>query len=234
MLYRLVIDALGQTAHPTAGEALQGLRRFYSGMSLQQPTFARIAAAQAQVAAKSGDVQSLAAELFDAPDHRLRIAAATALGTVGGNEAVQALITALADPWEDVRNAAAEALGQIGSEALPAVLDAFCNGHNHREREYSAMIERAGMSDVWGADRQEKFVRRHAAVALGEIGGEAATTALIAALYGSYTWVKPDSAKALAKIGGTRAIGGLRDALPGADPFMQVEISRALEAAQRE
>jgi HEAT repeat protein len=77
-----------------------------------------------------GDVQGLSrAFRYDQtrPGVRARVAAAKALGEIGGKEALPPLITALHrwDEQPEVRRAAAEALGRIGdAEAVAALLNA--------------------------------------------------------------------------------------------------------------
>jgi HEAT repeat protein len=75
------------------------------------------------------------------PDWRVRAAAAKALGRIEGPGAVPDLIEALADDEQEVRNAAAEALGDIGPaarEALPKLRQCL-QPLNGRESAYQAI-----------------------------------------------------------------------------------------------
>ncbi|WP_220680767.1 HEAT repeat domain-containing protein [Methanofollis formosanus] len=108
-------------------------------------------------------------------DPRVRYLAATALGESGDAEAVGPLKEALTDPDEGVRWAALEALGKIGTPALPVLTGLL------------------GAEDVdlrWGA-----------AVALGEVGDAAAVGPLGEALGDPDRYVRTRAALALAAIG---------------------------------
>ena len=93
-----------------------------------------------------------------------------ALGKLGDPQAVPPLIKALGDDWDDVRRAAAEALGRIGAPAVPPLIQAL------------------GDSD--------RDVRAVSAEALGKLGDPRAVPALIQALGDSDRDVRRAAAEA--------------------------------------
>ncbi|MDB9307413.1 HEAT repeat domain-containing protein, partial [Aphanizomenon sp. CS-733/32] len=109
-------------------------------------------------------VSHLQADLNHA-DKYVRSSAAFALGKIGSDKAVDALITALNHAESDVRSRAAEALGKIGSDKA---VDALITALNDAE---------------W-------YVRSIAAEALGKIGSDKAVDALITALNDAERYVR--------------------------------------------
>ena len=109
----------------------------------------------------------------------VRMGAAIGLGGIGpkAREAIPVLADALEGPNEDhnVQYRAAEALGKMGPEAIPALVKAIQN--------------------------TQYFVRRMSARALGEIGGADVVPALIKALQDDDRNVRVISVQALGKIG---------------------------------
>ncbi|MBE0415655.1 MAG: HEAT repeat domain-containing protein [Dehalococcoidia bacterium] len=106
----------------------------------------------------------------------VRSAAADALGMIGDEAAVPALIDALKDEFSVVRTDAAFALGRLGAAAVPALIEAL--------------------------KEEEERMRAEAAFALGEIGRDAksAVLALIEALNDEKEDVRREAAWALEKI----------------------------------
>jgi HEAT repeat protein len=113
---------------------------------------------------RSGDaraVRPLIAALADA-DERVRCRIVTALGELGGSRALPFLIASLTcDESEDVRWAAADALGEIGPDAVAPLLEAL-EGEGDEARGWIALaldalgtpaIER-GIADTLGSDRR--------------------------------------------------------------------------------
>lgn len=181
-----------------------------------------------------GDIASLTRALLRSVDPEARGGAAAAFGMVGGREAIEALITALGDPWESVREAAAGALARLGSDALPALLEALRSGHHHNEDAYTELMRRASIpTRLWGDQRQVHWVQECAAEALGKMRDERAVDGLSTALNGEYSeWVRPSAAKALGAIGGPRAIDALRRAPRDVHPVVREAIAKALDAAE--
>ncbi len=85
-------------------------------MNQHDPITLQPSAAENVVALKADVVTALAGLLGQAPDV-VRCAAARALGVLGSEAAVEALVAALLDEDEDVRTDAAGALARLGSPA---------------------------------------------------------------------------------------------------------------------
>jgi HEAT repeat protein len=115
----------------------------------------------------------------------IRSAAADALGEIGGQTAVGALLAALDDPQAEVRAAAVRSLGAL---ADPIAAD--------------------GLAHLLAKDPQEE-VRCEAADALGRLGQRSAVGALIEALKDRGPGVRAKAAEALGALGDPRATGGL-------------------------
>ncbi|MBD2514033.1 HEAT repeat domain-containing protein, partial [Nostoc sp. FACHB-973] len=106
---------------------------------------------------------------------------AEALGKIGNQQAVSALINALQDEDSSVRSIAAEALGKIGNQqAVSALINALQD--------------------------EDSSVRSIAAEALGKIGNQQAVSALINALQDEDSSVRSIAAEALGKIAGSEVL----------------------------
>lgn len=138
----------------------------------------------------------------------VRIGAAVGLGGIGlkAREAIPLLADALESPHEDhnVQYRAADALGKMGHEAIPALVKALQN--------------------------TQYFVRRMSARALGEIGGADVVPALIKALQDDDRSVRVISVQALGKIGpdAKEAIPALKKALQDGHYPVRWNATRAL------
>jgi len=105
-------------------------------------------------------------------DEELREAAARALGQIGGERAVAGLVKALHDKSDDVRGAAAEALGEDGQKAVEALLGALKDKQDGVRLKAANALGRLG-DDVLSAglvkalSREDDFVRRKAAEVVG-------------------------------------------------------------------
>jgi HEAT repeat protein len=138
----------------------------------------------------------------------VRMGAAIGLGGIGlkAKEAIPALAETLQSQNEDhnVKREAAEALGKMGPEAVPALTKAL--QHN------------------------QYFVRRIAARALGEAGGAGAVPALIKALQDTDRSVRVISVKSLGRIGSDaeEAIPALTRALEDERYDVRTSATRAL------
>src|SRR5665647_2107865 len=149
---------------------------------------------------RARDVESLTKVLQFSTKWRARSDAAVALGKLGDRRATDALIAALRDRDETVRQMAAEALGNA-AEAL---------GHIGDARAVEPLMRL--LDDVDG------FVRGNAAEALGHIGDARAVSRLVAALAGDAIFEKV--AEALARIG-EPAVGPLIALLGNDDERMR-------------
>lgn len=149
---------------------------------LQSPdAAARISAVQRLGALRDrAAAPSLAAALGD-KDREVRVAAALALAACGTRDSLPALLDALGDGDSAVASAAAVALENLTGHARP-----FSAAASRNERVRSAAGWREWLAaNPWPALEQTLIAqlgsaatRRRAAVALGHIGGEAASVAL--------------------------------------------------------
>ena len=153
------------------------------------------------------------------PDRRVRRSAVEALVT-RGSQVLETLFELLQDTDSQVRYAAAEALGRIGStRAVPALCAAL--GDADHEVRMGAVLALRALRD-WRAVEPlvatlrdpDEWVGDAAAEALGQLGDPRAVPGLIAALDGP--WMRRYSATvALGELGDPRAaealIGVLRD-----------------------
>ncbi|MFO0935601.1 MAG: HEAT repeat domain-containing protein [Gemmataceae bacterium] len=130
--------------------------------------------------------------------HRLsttRVAAVKALGKLGwlSGDTINPLYQSLSDESDDVREAAAQVIGQLGPNAIPF------------------MIRMLGNKD--------KYVRRHAVWALGKLGPKAvpAIGALCQSLKDADPRTATGAAQAIGEMGvdGTPAVSELADAMRG-------------------
>jgi HEAT repeat protein len=140
------------------------------------------------------------------PDPTARSRAASELGRIGGEEAVEALIHALRDPVKEVRASAGAALASIGIPALGALIGVLSDGN-------------------W-------VVRYRAAEALGGIRDSRSVTALIHSLCDGKDHVRYMAAKGLGKLGEKRARRPLTAALSDENPFVRRAAQEALAALQ--
>ncbi|MBC7172003.1 MAG: HEAT repeat domain-containing protein, partial [Polyangiaceae bacterium] len=133
------------------------------------------------------------------------------------------LFDRLATKDEDAAEAAERALARLGSEAIDPSLERFPQARPPARARICRLVGR--LAQTCPADRerllgfltatlddQDKKSRRHAALALGKLGGTQAADALLAALDKS-THSSPDEQRslveALGKVGGSRALGPL-------------------------
>ena len=143
---------------------------------------------------------------FSGVSYRVRPAAAKALVSIGV-PAVQPLIAALGDGDEDVRRAAAGALGQIGDpravEPLIAALRDKNSDVRRRAAEALGKLRDARAVDplIAALKDQNMYACKAAAGALGQIGDPRAVEPLIAALSNENGDVRKAAAGALVKIG---------------------------------
>jgi HEAT repeat protein len=152
----------------------------------------------------TGILRAAMETLSSHPDPAARARAASELGRIGGEEAVDALIGALRDPVKEVRASASGALASIGFPALGALTGVLADGN-------------------W-------VVRYRAAEALGGIRDSRSVTALIHALCDGRDHVRYMAAKGLGKLGETRARRPLTAALSDENPFVRRAAEEALAA----
>jgi ubiquinone biosynthesis protein UbiJ len=166
--------------------------------------------AQARSEARDALALGTAARLGSDNSSSIRRDAAAALGNIGSERAVDALLkTLLEDQDSYVRGSAAAALGSIGSErAVNALLKALLDDQGFVVRESAASaLGRIGSERAVNAlinallETQESDVQRSAAEALGNIGSERAVNALLNALLEDQeSYIRRSPAKALGAI----------------------------------
>lgn len=139
-------------------------------------------------------------------DAEVRAAAARALGRIGDESSVAALVGAIEDRDPDVRREVVFALGQLGK---PEALDA---------------LKRVAASNA-AADE-----RREAVLALGKVTGKSASSAILPFLADPNPAVRGDAALALARTADSLAASDLKPLLADADATVR---ARAAWAAGR-
>jgi HEAT repeat protein len=146
----------------------------------------------------------------------VRREAAHALGEARSRAAVQPLIQLLTlDKEISVRTAAAIALGRIKDEAAVVPLANVLTGSSSGKKSKA---------------RENEFVLRSAAQALGEIRSRAGVPALIAALTDEKNEieVRRAAAEALGTIGDSTAAPALKAAIDSSDPYLSQAARTAL------
>jgi ankyrin repeat protein/HEAT repeat protein len=152
-----------------------------------------------------------------------------ALGGIGGDRALALVTKGVGDPDEAVRREAARALGMLGGQGARVILLQAV------ETEESPAVREADFSSLgrlWGQEDpgyfQEKLEGRDdsgAALALGEVGGEAARAILEAAARDPQKRVRKSAAAALGMIADPRSLPVLAAALR--DPELTVRSAAA-------
>jgi|GEM_PF-429122 len=134
-----------------------------------------------------GDVEGLIKALGYEKNPHVREHAASALGKIGDERAVEPLIKRLADGDRGVQWSAKSALGNMGNSTVEPLIEALKD--------------------------ENEGVRRGATSALGKIGDERAVEPLIEALKDENEEVRGGAALALGKFGDERAVEPLIEAL---------------------
>jgi HEAT repeat protein len=168
------------------------------------------------VATLLGDTLKLSNNKYHKEIEQLRIAAAGALGHIGGTDAVHYLSAAANnDRNTDVRLKAVEALGRIGTPGTVKPLGKVLNNDDQdvNVRRLAAKVlgkinsKEAAAPLIEVLKNWDYQVRRYAAQALGNIKDEQAIAPLIAALTGDkHRDVRHDAAQALIKINCKKAV----------------------------
>lgn len=174
----------------------------------------RATAARAVLSLTDDEAANLLLPLLQDKDEFVRRETAFALGSTRSRSALPSLIAALEkDKEASVRSAAAVALGLIGDES--AVLP-LTQTFTRRVKVSSGFLRRKKQQP------ENEFVRRAAALSLGQIRSRAAVPALIAVLSDEKSGddVRREAARALGLIGDPAAISALRAALASSDPYL--------------
>jgi HEAT repeat protein/energy-coupling factor transporter ATP-binding protein EcfA2 len=159
---------------------------------------------------------------------------ADALGDIGSESAILALLKLLENINSDVRGRAADALGDIGSEsAIPALLKLLKDSDSDvRWRAADALGDIGSESAIPALlkllEHTNSDVRWSAAFALGKIGSESTIPALLKLLEHTNSDVSWRAADALGKIGSESAIPGLLKLLKDSDSDVRKRTAIAL------
>lgn len=191
--------------------ALRDGRGFVRGNAARWLGLSEAARVDSRVAARV--VDRLGPALRDA-DAAVRASAATALGGLGGEEAVRLVVGALADPVGAVREASIEALHGLGPEVLGAVLEAVhaaappvvarvFAGVRELVALHGAGAVQALADALRGGRELTALGREAACLALGDLGpaAEDAAPALLGALDDPNEDVRAAAALALGFLG---------------------------------
>jgi HEAT repeat protein len=172
--------------------------------------------------------------LLTSDEQGVRMRAASALGRIGSERAVEVLLAAMRDPDSWVRGSVAEALGQIGSErAAETLLVALQDWKTDVPRDAAEALGRIGSERVVEAlvallQDQNSFVRRYAALGLGWTGSEQAERALLIALHDKDHAVRVDATFALGLIGSEQATEVLLSILLDRSSWERADAAKAL------
>lgn len=180
-----------------------------------------------------GDIRGLTAALRYREDVDVRKSAAKALGELGDQKAVEALIKALEDEVNSVRLSVISALGLLKDErAIKPLIAILKNRKEHPSWQWEAAKSLAQIGTpalsplVEALQHSDASVRLKAAASLGWIGDVAAIKALITALDDKDDVVRRNAGDALVKIG-TASIKSLVAVMSG----KQVEARRGAAVA---
>jgi HEAT repeat protein/Cdc6-like AAA superfamily ATPase len=166
--------------------------------------------------------ESLIAALGDA-DEAVGQEATKALATIGA-PAVGSLIMALTDTRPGMRDGAVEALGQVGKPATEGLLQALGDERRALRQGAAQALQKLGPGDkevmeglIAYLEHKKWEVRGAAVEVLGQIGGESALGALIAALEDENRIVHRKAAEALHTSWGDKVVPRLKEALHEAE-----------------
>ncbi|MGD1996106.1 MAG: HEAT repeat domain-containing protein [Anaerolineae bacterium] len=168
-------------------------------------------------------------------ERRGRKPAARALGEIGDERAVEPLIDILTSyRYSDVRQAAAQALIEIGAPAVESLIATLKrNDKDARTAAMAALIEISGPAVeplIAALEKGSTRVRKFAATTLSEIGDERALEALISTLGDRKASVRGHAARGLGKIRDERATRHLVACLQDEQEGVQAAAADALDA----
>lgn len=153
-------------------------------------------------------------DLLDEAGDTVRLNAINVLREIGNPRAVEPLLRCLYDEDDDIRGAAAVALGHLGRTATRALVSAL---RDTRWRVRASATTALGLMSerhtiyplIAALHDPYPQVRAGAARALGQLCDERAVDSLLKALRDSETLVRSQAAIALGRIGAQRAFGPL-------------------------
>ena len=192
------------------------------------------ATAMGDVAVRRGDEETLIAALREDGLWRIRRLAVGALGRLGGEAAVGAVVQSLHDPDWRVRERAAEILSSVGSRGAARALIGALRDEEWRVRQAAisgviGMRRDAAVTSLIDALQDREWrIRLMAARALGEMGDRRAVPALEAALRDPEFGVRYHALVALEQLDDPRAIGPVIASLSDSDAQFRLRASAAL------
>ncbi len=185
----------------------------------------QVRAGAARVLATSGQPKAVPA-LVDALDHPVgeeRPAVIEALAGIGGQDAVDALISALKNQHIRLKQTREKSTAAVAADEYRALAAAL------------GKCGPAGLNPLIGLlGSEDKDVRRWAARALGLLGDTAALSPLVDRLQDPRSEVKQEAARALGALGDRRALQPLTKVLAGRDPEVRSAAAEALGGLRAE
>lgn len=188
----------------------------------------RATAAHALGGLPATEVVAALTPLLNDKSEFVRQEVAYALGETRDRSAVEPLIASLSsDKKNSVRGAAAVALGQIAEPSAVVSLAAILNR--------DALPAKPGKDKKSGGRKENEFVLRAAARALGQIGSRAGVPALIGTLLDEKNAddLRREAAQALGLIGDPSSESALRAVLSAHDPHLSRAAQEALRRIQK-
>lgn len=188
----------------------------------------RATAAHAVLGLPATEVVAALVPLLNDKSEFVRQEVAYALGETRSRGAVEPLIASLSnDQKHSVRGAAAVSLGQIGEPSAVAILAGILDG--------DAPSSKPGKSKKAAGKKENEFVLRAAARALGQIGSRSGVPALTKSLLDEKNTddLRREAAQALGLIGDPSAESALRTVLSARDPHLSRLAQEALRRIQR-
>lgn len=168
------------------------------------------------------------------PEHTARAAAAVALGRIGDPAATDALLIAMADPF-NAGTAASTALGRLEPPPVDRLIEAARDGDPWRRARAVVALGECGAAEAFDAmvallDDPEVAVRRAAAAAFGKLRDPRAVAPLTALLSrkDESTFVRSYAAVSLGSLKDRSSVDALVRALDSPDPLLRRSAARAL------
>lgn len=211
---RDAISRLGSMKHPAASRAA------VAGLTDSLP-IVRATSITAVLSLAPEESSGHLLPLLGDKDVLVRREAAYALGITRSATAVPMLLDLLRyDKVDEVRGAAAVALGKIGNESAVVSLVNVLTGQAEQNKKQKAKPE------------QNPFVLRSAARALGQIGSRAGVPALITTLQNEQSEddVRREAALALGAIADPSALPALRNVTAARDPHLAMAADTAIRS----
>lgn len=185
-----------------------------TGLNDEVPVI-RATAAHAVLSLPANEIVAALTPLLNDKSEFVRQQVAYALGEAKDARAVPALVATLAgDKQDSVRGAAAVALGEIRDQSAILPLGAILDG--------SSTIVSAGKKQKSARKKENEFVARAAARALGQIGSRQGVPALAKALTdeNNPADLRREAAASLGLIGDSSGAAALRSVLGSEDPHL--------------